>query len=1058
MIGEQLGPWRVEVLLGVGGTASVFRVRREDGVLAALKVPVGVTSERLLREGRALGQLRHPHIVELLEVLPQGLLLELVAGPSLASWLASRRTPCTPEQILGLFLPMLAALHHAHSTGWIHRDLKPANVLLSDDGPSPVPKIADFGLAHAEEDLPRLTQTGALLGTPGYMAPEQRQSPTEADARADIFSLGAMLFEICCGRPAFVGSDPLAVLHWMAQGQFPEPRHLRPDLPDALAQAISGALQPDPEQRIPDCDTLRHVMQGLVPWVVRRRQVLEATWEAPAEAPPSGEPPLGRAEALSRLEGLLSEHALVTLTGPGGVGKTTLARALLAGRPDAVLVDLSEVDTAAGLVFEVARALGLEVRTPDPEALVVRIGEVLARRPRTLLVLDTFDRALAAGPETLERWRSLAPRARFLVTCREPLELSDEVVFDLGPLALEHAVVLLQRAVTGLGALPPADEAQWRELAAALGGLPLVLELAAEATARYGPEGALQRWAERHSWLRRSGGGPVRHQTLEHLLDWSWQRLSPAEQQALAQLSVFHGGFVPEAASVVLSVPDPELVLRELRRKHLLHPTPSPHAPGAARLALLDHVKVYAEARLRERDERASTQERHAAWASSLGSPELAASLLLAGGDVRVRALLAELPNLRAAWEHALAACPQHAAGIAIAWSLALERTGPFDPAPARTALPLAQSAWQRSMLVQQQAWMAVNSGQGALAEQILTEHLASGTAGDSMRPRLLNTLGASRSIRGLHPQAEAAYQQALAAGPEHTLQRGLILRNLAAVLAASGSLSQAREGVAESERLLKEGRASELELARTRQLQAELLASEGQREQALVQLDRVQRTFRRLGLPRSEVMVAISAAGHQLELGQEEQALARLRPALQRSIELGMQAQEVNARMSMACMFEQRGESQQAVQMLQGALELARRLGTRSRIAKILHGLGALALAEGRTEEAILLLRQSLDQQPSVPARALLLRARTVAGELDVTSPEVHQLVTELEQIDLFWRDDAWVDLAWVARLSGDEGQVNTWLARAAQDADAQRLPPRAPLRRAIEELLRSR
>jgi predicted ATPase len=1057
--GDCIGGWQVQAVLGRGGTAVVYRVAR-PGEHAALKVPTGPVSghQRLLREARALAALRHPHIVGLLEILPQQgapmLLLELVTGPSLAAWLARRQRPCAIPQILALFRPLLAAMEHAHHAGWIHRDLKPSNVLLSDDSDTPVPKIADFGLAWLDDDAPRLTQTGAVLGTPGYMAPEQRTDPTQSDQRADIFALGAILFELCCGRSPFPHRDPLVVMQQAADGLFPDPRHLRPELPDALASAVVGALHPAPELRIPDCATLRHVLEGSVPWTQAPRAPRRVeTWTRSPEAAATTPAPLGRAEAVARLEQLLAEHTLVTVTGPGGVGKTTLARALVAARTDAVFVDLAEATSAREIAEEVARGLGIELQQVDPASLVVRIGEVLARRPRTLLVLDTFDKLVALGPQTVERWR--VPRARFLVTCREPLELAGEQCLALGPLSTDDMVVLLRRLVAAQGELPQAPDEEWRALAELLGGLPLVAELAAETIARLGPAQARQRWGERDSWLRRSGEGPERHRTLERLLRWTWEQLPPAERELLAAISVFHGGFTPDAAGHVAPVPQVAELLRELRRKHLVEPVSSPHAPGVARLVVPEHVRLYAEAQ-RLASGAPEAAARHVTWAAGLGSPEAVDGVHLAGGDGRVRALLAELPNLRAAFGRALVQSPGEAPGIAIAWNLAIERSGPYDTAPSDAALPHATRPGQRSALLRQRVWVAAMAGRVAEAEQQLQAHLSSGEADPSQLPRLLNTQGVLLGLLGRYPQMLSTLQQALATPPERALYQGLILLDMALLAAEVGDLPAARAHTAAAGARLEEARASEMANARLRYLVALLRDREGHLEEAVVQLGRVQRTFQRLGVVRNEIAVVQAMALSLFQLGRPAQAAALLRPALQRSIEAGLPRQEMHMMQTLAAIHDGMGEREQAARLIAESLELAQRLGSAHDAAWALRALGAFALKEGRAEEAIVLLRRSLEQHPLLPARWLLVRALAAAGELDLDSPEVGEVVAQLEALEPASRHDAWVDLAWAAHLSGDAARARAWLERAEGDAGALGLPAGSPMRGVIAELAR--
>jgi len=337
--GAQIGAWRVTSLLGQGGLAVVWRVvHARTGAVRALKVltaPDAGHSARLLREARAQAGLSHPNVVDVEDVLEvagqPALLMALVEGPSLAGLLSAGLLPL-PEA-LALFEGVLAGVEAAHGSGVVHRDLKPANVLLDPRaGGGWTPRVADFGLARqlSAEAVQALTATGAVLGTPAYMAPEQARDPSGVDARADIFSLGAVLFELACGRPPFSGVDLLAVIARAAAGDFPDPASLRPDLPASVRAAICGALAPDPGDRVPDCDTLRAVLSGERAWAASALDPGAAATSAPAASPPAVAPRVrgevagaggsfvGRELELGRLAVLLGRGRLVTLMGPGG--------------------------------------------------------------------------------------------------------------------------------------------------------------------------------------------------------------------------------------------------------------------------------------------------------------------------------------------------------------------------------------------------------------------------------------------------------------------------------------------------------------------------------------------------------------------------------------------------------------------------------------------------------------------------------------------------------------------------------------------------------------------
>ncbi len=273
--GQIIDRYEVEGVIGRGGTAVVYRVRhRQLNTLHALKV-LSITSpairERMILEGRVQASLRHLNVVAVTDVLEvdgmPGLLLEHIEGPSLED--ALRKYKLTVADAEVLFLGVLAGVRHAHHHGLVHRDLKPANVLLAQTPEGYVPKVTDFGLAkvlQGDAEAPSSTRTGTAMGTPHYMAPEQIRDARHVDQRADIFSLGCILYELVTGERAFPGEDALTVYNAVVSGNYIPTRHFVPDLPEPFDVAIRGSLVLDPRRRIPDCAKLLEVLRGVETW------------------------------------------------------------------------------------------------------------------------------------------------------------------------------------------------------------------------------------------------------------------------------------------------------------------------------------------------------------------------------------------------------------------------------------------------------------------------------------------------------------------------------------------------------------------------------------------------------------------------------------------------------------------------------------------------------------------------------------------------------------------------------------------------------------------------
>lgn len=260
-----LGHYEVEEELGRGGMATVFRVRHTElaslHALKVLHVPGFSVQDRLMQEGRAQASLRHPNIVAVTDVVDvgglPGLILEYIDGPNLAELIEQHSL--TLAQIDAIARGIIAGVAAAHDAKIVHRDLKPENVLLQRAGKDFVPKVADFGLVKALDTSPgdfRLTRTGVAMGTAPYMAPEQCRDASRVDHRADIFSLGAVLYELCTGSQAFHGNGHIAIFEKTEAGDYIPPQDRVPALPAEMADAIVWALEPDVDRRAPDASAL----------------------------------------------------------------------------------------------------------------------------------------------------------------------------------------------------------------------------------------------------------------------------------------------------------------------------------------------------------------------------------------------------------------------------------------------------------------------------------------------------------------------------------------------------------------------------------------------------------------------------------------------------------------------------------------------------------------------------------------------------------------------------------------------------------------------------------
>ncbi len=211
--------------------------------------------QRFYREAQAAGNLDHPNIVPIYEVgQHEGqhyFSMKYVEGGSLAGLVP--RLVAQPREAARLVALVARAVHHAHQRGILHRDLKPGNVLIDTDG---VPHVTDFGLARRVEGDSRMTQTGAIVGTPSYMPPEQARAEKGLTTAADVYALGAILYECLTGRPPFLGSTPMDTLLKVLEDEPAAPRRLKADIPIDLETICLKCLEKSAIARYPTAQAL----------------------------------------------------------------------------------------------------------------------------------------------------------------------------------------------------------------------------------------------------------------------------------------------------------------------------------------------------------------------------------------------------------------------------------------------------------------------------------------------------------------------------------------------------------------------------------------------------------------------------------------------------------------------------------------------------------------------------------------------------------------------------------------------------------------------------------
>jgi eukaryotic-like serine/threonine-protein kinase len=304
--GKQLGRYQIVRLLGRGGMGSVYEALHRDlkkrVAIKTLHPSVAATPgalARFLREGEAASRIRHPNVVDVTDVATDDgvayLVMEFLEGEDLAQRLA-RSGRLSFSESVDIMLPVLGAISVAHDEGVIHRDLKPENIFLTRTrhGGSE-PKLLDFGISKLTSsgggNTLALTGTGASMGTPYYIAPEQVRSATGVDARSDQYALGAILYECITGQRAHQGETLYEVIRSVGEGSFPTPRSLRPETPPELEEAILCAMQLDPARRFQSVQAFGRALLRFASPAARKQWAPALTGDSGVARPSHPNPP-----------------------------------------------------------------------------------------------------------------------------------------------------------------------------------------------------------------------------------------------------------------------------------------------------------------------------------------------------------------------------------------------------------------------------------------------------------------------------------------------------------------------------------------------------------------------------------------------------------------------------------------------------------------------------------------------------------------------------------------------------------------------------------------------
>jgi predicted ATPase len=899
-------------------------------------------------------------------------------------------------------------------------------VLVSWDG---AVKVVDFGIATTRHG--ELSESGAIFsqgrGTLSYMSPEQMLGEP-IDGRSDLFSLGLVLTELSIGTLL----PRKALYHQLLAGDRPrgpviDDVHLaevEAAMP-GLRHILVRCLHARPEERYPTADALLADLEplrervGLHP---RLRTWLSSAFagtpsrgaDSNAASPQQagmgtlpfrrgGEdsmvdlgpsrvsfqsnarrrtnlgPPLdgyvGRASELVALgEHFEGGSRLVTVKGTGGAGKTRFARRYARSQVDdlaggAWFVDLTEARTPKGLAQAMAMALEVPLGGEALDGMVTQVGHAISGRGPVLLVLDNFEQVVGHGLGTLGRWLTMAPEARFLVTSREPLQLSGEQIFPLEPLPEADGVELLKLRARSAGASwqeTPQTRAAIVGIVNKLDGLPLAIEMAAARASLLSPTQLLERLSQRFKLLR--GGRrdqSSRQSSLRDLIDWSWNLLEPWEQSALAQLSVFHDGFFMEAAEDVLDLsawPDAPWsldVVGSLLDKSLLR---SWEVHGQPRFGMYVSIQEYAAQKLGEATPRIAL--RHAQHFAQFGAEGVLESLDTHGGVERRRILASELENSLAGVNGALAAGePEVAAGCAQVAAELFKMHGPY-------------------------------SNGIALLERVSGQPVDRRT-----QERLFRRAGRLLHLAGRYSEAAKRYEQALAIHREVGNRRseGVTIGNLAGLYREQGRTQEALEDLQQALAIAREvgnRRGEGITLAEL----ASLHHAQSRTQEALEHYHQALAIAREVGNRRAESKTLGSLAIIHREQGRSPKAQEHFHQALEIAREVGDRRNEGLTLGNLATVHQEQGRIPEALEHYHQALAIHRELGNRQVEGGILGDLATVHQEQGRIPEALEHYQQSLAIACEVGNRRAEAMTLGNLGDLlfsqgDLPSAETHLL-----------------------------------------------------------------
>ena len=798
---------------------------------------------------------------------------------------------------------------------------------------------------------------------------------------ADVYALGVVMYEMVTGELPFKGATAEEVARRRLFEDAPSPRRVVREIDERWEAVILCCLAREPERRFQRVEQVAAALVG--------QQSSATIGELPMAAPTPPRLPaepnafMGREKEIEELGQRLKGGArLVTLLGAAGIGKTRLAvhygwRSHAEWERGIWFCDLTEARTMSGIASAVAGSLEVPLSMGDP---VARLGHAIAGRGRCLIILDNFEQVVELAEATLGRWMERAGEARFVVTSRERLNLPGEEVQEVEPLSIESGVELcIERARR----LRPAFELHGQDIESIrkvvqwVEAIPLGIELAAARLRVMTPAQLCERMQDRFRLLGSPGSG--RHATLRAAIDGSWELLRPWEKAALAQCSVFEGGFTLEAAEEILDLaawPDAPWVvdvIQALVDQSLLR-TWMPTAPAGAwspraRCGMYMSIQEYAREKLAEADavpggeSEAPTvsqiEERHAAWYASFGTEEAIRSLSREKGLERRRSLELEIENLVAACRRSVARSngPVAVALLRAMWA-GLEFQWPAGAGieHARAVLALSLRPEDRADALEVLALAAWRAGRipeaRASAETALASCRELNNRGSEAT--MLCLLGNLDSDEGRMEEARVHLEAALHLYQElgDRPMEGRVLDNLGIVHQRNGRMEEARAYYVACLTIHRELHERDEEGSALGNL-GSLNYSMGEVDEARANYEAALVIHRVTWNRRGEGIVLGNRGILHHAMGRMEEARDDLEAALVIFREVGARRDEGHILGTLGTLHGDQGRVEEARAAFEQAIAICRETGNRAFEGYFLGSLGQLHLGQGRFDEA---------------------------------------------------------------------------------------------------------